>query len=259
MKVVPKFKMTKTVLMHYEKLIFRAGLFIAALFMYLYKLIFKKEHVFENFAENPILLGLIWLVFVVEMILRFFPAKLESMGCQKQFARHYKSISDVEPKRIPQDTKSALVVALIWILLNGGIGVLYHIGIIDKGILLLIALFFSVCDVICILFFCPFQTWIMKNKCCVTCRIYNWDYAMMFTPLVFLQNAYAWSLFGLALLLLVKWEIVAFLHPERWDEQKNQCLSCGNCREKLCHHKVQLQGYLKKGKFNLKGNLLFRK
>ena len=37
----------------------------------------------------PILLGLIWVIYVGEMILRFFPSRLESMGCQKQFRKNY--------------------------------------------------------------------------------------------------------------------------------------------------------------------------
>jgi hypothetical protein len=59
------------------------------------------------------------------------------------------------------------------------------VGILDDGIMILLCSAYSICDIICILFFCPFQTWFMKNKCCSTCRIYNWDYAMMFTPLFF--------------------------------------------------------------------------
>lgn len=259
MKSTKKFKMTKIVFMHYEKLIFRSILFLATLFMYIYKHCFQDNAMALNLQGNSILLGIIWVVFVVEMILRFFPAKLESMGCQKQFAKNFRPFAGEGGEEKPNSTKTAIIVAVLWLSLNGIIGALYYLRVINWEILILISLFFSVCDIICILFFCPFQTWIMKNKCCATCRIYNWDYAMMFTPLVFLRNVYALSLFGLALLLLIKWEVVAYLHPERWDEQKNQSLSCNMCREKLCHHKLQLQRFLKKGKFNIKGNLLFRK
>ena len=65
-------------------------------------------------------------------------------------------------------------------------GTLYFLNVIDLGIVVIISLAFSVCDLICILFFCPFQTWMMHNRCCTTCRIYNWDFAMMFTPLIFI-------------------------------------------------------------------------
>ena len=93
---------------------------------------------------------------------------------------------------------------------------------------------------ICILFFCPFQTWFMKNKCCGSCRIYNWDYAMMFTPLFFVRENYAWSLLVLSIALLVRWEVTFYLHPERFSENTNEYLMCRNCTERLCAHKKQL-------------------
>ena len=137
-------------------------------------------------------------------------------------------------------------VILSWVALNGAMGALYLLKVIDWGILLLLSLAYGICDMVCILFFCPFQTWFMKNKCCGTCRIYNWDYAMMFTPLVFVPAGYTWSLFGLGLALLIEWEIIYARHPERFDEVSNGTLRCENCTEKLCHHKKQLQRFLKK-------------
>ncbi|MBQ9750293.1 MAG: hypothetical protein IJV87_06925, partial [Clostridia bacterium] len=107
---------------------------------------------------------------------------------------------------------------------------------------------YGVCDMICILFFCPFQTWFMKNRCCTTCRIYNWDFAMMFTPFIFIPNVYTWSLLGFALALLARWEITVHKHPERFSEKTNACLSCKNCEEKLCHHKQELRGFWEKNK-----------
>ena len=112
--------------------------------------------------------------------------------------------------------------------------------------MIILALFYSVCDMICILFFCPFQTWIMKNRCCVSCRIYNWDYAMMFTPVVFIKNPFTISLFVVAALLLLEWEILYRKFPERFCINTNKTLSCANCKEKLCKHKKQLRNFVKK-------------
>jgi hypothetical protein len=39
---------------------------------------------------------------------------------------------------------------------------------------------------------------------------------------------------------LIRWEITFFLHPERFSEETNDYLQCGNCTEKLCAHKKQL-------------------
>ena len=169
------------------------------------------------------------------------------MGCQKQFLRNYEPIAG---QNIPtnQSWKTPALVALVWFALNAVIGALYFAGILDRGILILVALFYSVCDIICILFFCPFQTWFMKNRCCTTCRIYNWDFAMMFTPVVFMPSWYTYSLLGCAVALLLRWEITYRLYPERFSTSTNQCLDCSRCEEKLCSHKTQLQGFLKKYK-----------
>ena len=51
---------------------------------------------------------------------------------------------------------------------------------------------------------------------------------------------------GFALLLLLGWEISYRLHPERFSTDTNRCLDCSRCEEKLCSHKTQLRGYLRK-------------
>ncbi|MBQ6893424.1 MAG: hypothetical protein IJN48_04385 [Clostridia bacterium] len=198
--------------------------------------------------------AIIWAVFVWEMVLRFFPSKLESPGCQKQFKCNYKPVKNSE---VPKGNwKRTFIAAAAWFALNGVVGALYFLGIIDQGILVLVTLAYSICDMICILFFCPFQTWFLKNKCCGTCRIYNWDFPMMFTPFVFIPHWYTWSMLGIALLLLAVWEISFRVHPERFYEETNEGLSCANCTEKLCHHKTQLRHFIKKNKDTmiLKGN-----
>ena len=142
-----------------------------------------SDAITSRLEKQPVIIVVTWSVFVLEMVLRFFPSRFESPGCQKQFGRNY--IKSGETSIIIQDNNATLLIALIWIVLNGFIGALRMRNILDDGILILICSAYSVCDMICILFFCPFQTWLMRNKCCGTCRIYNWDYAMMFTPLFF--------------------------------------------------------------------------
>ena len=186
----------------------------------------------------PAVIILLWVIFTGEMIQRFIPSKSESPGCQKQFAKNY--IKSGSTDIAIQENNATMLVALIWVLFNGIFGALYMTGIFDDGIMIILSCVYSVCDVICILFFCPFQTWFLKNKCCCTCRIYNWDYAMMFTPLFFVKSPYTWSLLGLSLILLIRWEITFFRYPERFSDKTNAYLSCSNCSEKLCSHKKQL-------------------
>ena len=233
-------KLSKISTLHYGKLILRSLLFLAVLLAY----ILDRTDILTYHAIIP-MIG--WISFVIEMLFRFFPSRLESMGCQKQFERNYEPISpDAVPVKLSR--RRTVRVVLAWLALNAVVGALYFAGLLDRGILILIAIAYSVCDIICILFFCPFQTWLMKNRCCTTCRIYNWDFAMMFTPLVFIPSLYTYSLLGCALILLAKWEITYLRHPERFSWATNKCLDCSRCEEKLCSHKKQLQGFLKKYK-----------
>lgn len=224
--------LTAVSILHYIRLIYRSILFLAVLFAY-----FTGK--LDEIGSRPMIMVIIWVVFVVEMILRFFPSKLESPGCQKQFAGNY--IKTGRTDIVIPDNHATVLVALTWIIFNGLIGFLKMADFLDDGFMILLSCAYSVCDMICILFFCPFQTWFLKNKCCSTCRIYNWDYAMMFTPLFFVKSAFSWSLLILAAALLLRWEIAIYRYPERFSENTNEYLHCENCTEKLCTHKKQLR------------------
>ena len=247
-------KLSPISIMHYLKLVGRSAMFLLAAVLYI---IGKVQHgeMFAGF-EHGFLPLVYTLIFAAEMLLRLFPSKLESMGCQKHFKQNYVPRCQVAKKELRlRGLKKITPVIIFWVTLNAIIFALYFAGIIDWGILILVSLAYSICDMICILFFCPFQTWMMKNKCCGSCRIYNWDYAMMFTPLLFIPSLYTWSLLGLALVLLVIWEGIYRRHPERFYEQCNENLACVNCQEKLCHHKKQLRSVLIKRKIELSEEL----
>ena len=234
-----KVKLTAVSMLHYVRLVYRSALLLAFLIMYLHYRLNGGEDVETILEERPLIISIIWTVFTLEMILRFFPSKLESPGSQKQFARNYIRTGETEIR--VQDNNAVMLVAIIWIAFNGVFGALHMAGILDDGIMILLCCIYSVCDMICILFFCPFQAWFLKNKCCSTCRIYNWDYAMMFTPLFFVRESYTWSLLALSVALMLRWEITFYRYPERFAESTNGYLHCSNCTEKLCSHKNHLR------------------
>ena len=239
-------KISKISLLHYYKLVGRSILFLIAIVFYIIGKVNGYGGVLGGMEENIPFLAVVWVLFVAEMLLRFFPSNNESMGCQKQFKRNFIKTQYTKPN-LPR-ASGTLITLASWLALNGAIAALYFTGIIDEGILIIISLAYSICDMICILFFCPFQTWFMKNKCCGSCRIYNWDFAMMFTPLAFIIHPYTLSLFGIAMILLAFWEIALIIHPERFAENTNASLACANCKEKLCQHTSQLRGYIRKHK-----------
>ena len=227
---------------HYVRLFYRFVLFVITVVWYLDTRFTQGTVSIRNNIDNPFLFVL-WGVYMLEMIFRFFPSNIESPGCQKQFKKNYISTGKTEIKL--HDNNAVMIVAIIWIIGNAIFGALHMINLFDDGIMLIICMVYSVCDMVCILFFCPFQTWFLKNRCCSTCRIYNWDYAMMFTPLFFVPGVYTWTLLIASVLLMLRWEITVWRYPERFSENTNQYISCANCNEKLCKHKKQLTHFWK--------------
>ena len=192
-----------------------------------------------NFFSRLSLLHILWLIWVADMILQIIPIKNKlPLGSMKLFANRFRPILEKinhEALRsyILTTTKAAYKVFLLWCSLILGIGILYWSGIIGKMGLFMISVCFYVCDLICVLIWCPFRL-LMKTRCCTTCRIFNWDHLMMFSPLIFLGGFYAASLVVMALLAWLIWEVCIMMYPERFWDQSNAALKCSECTDKLC-------------------------
>lgn len=184
-------------------------------------------------------LHLLWLVWVVDMFLQIVPVKNKvALGSQKLFANRFRPIREkVNTKALKEyiisTTSAAYGVFILWGALIAVIATLYYCDVISKIWLFMISVFFFVCDLICVLIWCPFRL-IMKNKCCTTCRIFNWDHLMMFSPMVFIGGFYALSLFVMAFLAFLIWELCVLIYPERFWEMTNRSLKCSECTDKLC-------------------------
>lgn len=192
-----------------------------------------------NFFYGFHVLHLLWLIWIFDMFLQIIPIKNKvALGSQKLFANRFKPIrKKINYKAlknyIKSTTASAYKVFIIWGLLITVIGVLYYFNIINKVWLFMLSVFFYVCDLICVLIWCPFRL-IMKNKCCTTCRIFNWDHLMMFSPLIFCGGFFSISLVVMAFFAWLVWELCILIYPERFSEMTNVALRCSNCIDKLC-------------------------
>ena len=142
--------------------------------------------------------------------------------------------------------REIIPVVVFWLVFNAAVGALLSVlGWLTPDAVVLWMLFYFLFDMICVVFWCPLQLVFMKNRCCTTCQIFNWDAAMTVTPLLFicwqLQFAlFTWPLIALALIVLVRWEVAFVRHPERFDERTNSSLSCANCNDKLCYFRNPL-------------------
>ena len=194
---------------------------------------------------SPILIC--WLLLMASMIFRLFPSKVESLGCQKEFAGRFRPTGQApDPGEVRQADLGALRVLLFWTAANALFFLGYAKGWLDRRFLVCLAGFYGVCDIVCILFFCPFQSWMMHNRCCTTCRIYDWDYLMLCTPLLAIPSALALSACALAAVVFLRWEVTYRRHRERFFECSNDALRCANCQEHLCKYKRALATRLKR-------------
>lgn len=232
-------KMSKTRKIYFARLVGRCIIFILCIWAWLVKpdIYFVLNGM--NFFKTLSPLHLLWAIWVVDMFLQIVPIKNKvPVGSQKLFANHFRPIRDKinhEALRsyIVATTKAAYKVFILWCLLIVGIGLLYYWGIIDKIALFMISVLFYVCDLICVLIWCPFRL-IMKNRCCTTCRIFNWDHLMMFSPLIFTNGFFTVSLVMMSVAAWLVWELCVMMYPERFWDHSNAALQCAECTDRLC-------------------------
>ena len=111
-------------------------------------------------------LTVVWGLLMVSMVIRLFPSRVESLGCQKVFARrHCPTGKAPEVSSIHHANRGAALVALVWVCSNALVFFCYAQGWLGLRFLVCLAGFYGVCDIVCILFFCPFQTFWMHNRC----------------------------------------------------------------------------------------------
>jgi len=232
-------KMSTTRKVYFLRLIGRCIVFILTVLLYVlcpteFEIIYGV-----NFFERFSVLHLLWAIWILDMILQLFPIKAHiSIGSQKQFPSLFKPIKEKInysnlKKYITDTAASAKKVMILWMILIFVILLLHITEIISTEIVFLFSVCFYVCDLICVLIWCPFRL-MLGTRCCTTCRIYNWDHMMMFTPMMFIISWYCTSLLLLALAIFTVWEACVMIYPERFWEKSNEALKCSECTDKLC-------------------------
>lgn len=197
-----------------------------------------------NFFQKFSILHILWLIWMIDMIQQIIPIRNKlPLGSMKLFSNRFRPVRDkinYEALReyIITTTKAAYKVFLLWCGLLAIIGALYFGGILTKPMLFLVSVAFYVCDLICVLIWCPFRL-LMKTRCCTTCRIFNWDHLMMFSPLFFMGGFFGLSLALTAFVAWLVWELCIMMYPERFWDKSNLALKCSQCTDKLCSQYCQ--------------------
>ena len=177
----------------------------------------------------------LWALLMLNMLLHLLPISPLSLAGKKQFARYYKprpgQLNQTALKAYARrvNKRAALVMAL-WLSCHALLIPLCLQGLIGPAELILLSGAYFVADMICMLFFCPFKKWLMKCRCCIQCRIFEWGHFMMYTPMLFFKSLYSYSLFFMACLLMLKWEIAFARRPERFWPDANTALNCVHCQ-----------------------------
>ena len=229
-------KLTRRYLLDFS---WRSAVFLMILGIYLY------DKTLLNFTRQGRLfwpLSLLWVAVLVSMLAQLHPKSGLTTGCMKQYVSGYEPVANYDRDKLKETVRQqnigALKVAVLWLAVNGFFGFLYMRKVFTVAELVLLCAFYYLCDLICVLFFCPFQTFLMKNRCCVNCRIFAWGSWMMAVPLVFVAHIYARSLVAASILVLVVWEYRFRKYPQRFWFGSNCLLQCGHCKEQLCRYKV---------------------
>lgn len=245
-QIIKGIEKTRKLKFYLLKFAFRIAVFLIVFVMYILHRDWLTELVTTPFFSQFTPLHIIWGVFMLIMISHLIPNNKLSMAWRKARKSVYRPVENYDRLKLLEHVQkmnsTAWKVMLLWLSFNAIFAILYLVGILWAGDLIMLTVFYFLSDYICILLFCPFQTGIMKNKCCINCRIYDWGHFMMFTPMLFIKNFFSWSLFFTSLVVLIHWELQYAEHPERFWEGSNKTLQCRNCQEKTCQIKKKLAG-----------------
>ena len=223
-----------------RRFFFRLAVCAAVFLLYLFRPSALDILTGWDFFRRPSPLHLLWLVWVGDMLSQLLPVgRWIALGSQKQFHR-YECPAAVQPpaedrKRwIKNSNRGAGKVLLLWAALTVFVGILAARKVLGPLELLLCTALCYLADLVCVLFWCPFRDLLMKNRCCTTCRIFNWDHLMMFSPFLFVRGFFTWSLVLLAAAVILQWEISFARNPARFWDRANGALTCAACTDRLC-------------------------
>ena len=192
-----------------------------------------------NFFRRISVLHLFWIAWMADMIPQLAPVGRDvALGSQKLFRNRFRPAAVLPGKDAIRGYIRSVAgptagIAVMWAGLLAGIVAARVLGLLDAAGAFLISAVFYVCDLVCVLIWCPFRL-MLGNRCCTTCRIFNWDHIMMLSPLALAPGFFGWSLVLAAGAVLIVWEAGVARHPERFWYGSNEALRCSACTDKLC-------------------------
>ena len=246
MDLLTRVKRNQMFTVYFLRWLVRVGIFISVLAVYIFRPELMKLFLDFRLIGPFTLVTVLWALLMIKMIIHMLPGPRQTMGIRKSLSETYRepegSYDRLELLEYVQSMNiKAWRVMLVWLVFNGVIGLLYLTGVLRAQELILLSIFYYACDTTCMIMFCPFQSFIMRNHCCVSCRIFDWGWFMMFTPLLFIRSFFSWSLFFTSCVVLIRWEVIYASHPERFWRGSNTAIRCENCQDRICRIKKPLR------------------
>ena len=138
---------------------------------------------------DDILIPILFLYFFIDSLSVIVPKLNKQLFSGKYMIKFFKEYPKYNIKKVKElqqrENKIALGIFFIYFAGITGIGLLYlYNDWFELKYLYLVFLFINLSDYICIMLWCPFRDLFLKNKCCNTCRISNWDRLMKFALLL---------------------------------------------------------------------------
>lgn len=204
------------------RIVFRSLLLIAYLVL---AFIFKLK-IFNQPFYWYLPLYLYFLYLGIECYLPF--AKWE----QKRYLKsHYKKTT-FDTKKFYQNekkaTKGAILILIIWLFSLSVLGILFYFKIVNRFFLYGLVFLFNLFDAFCLAIKCPFKI-ILKNTCCMDCRINGYDTFFSFSPLIFTLGFFPTSLVSLGIINLILFEILYHKNKEHFYRNSNPLINCTIC------------------------------
>ena len=192
------------------------------------------------------LFPLFFLYFIVDSFSVMVPIFNNDIYSSKMQKRTYKAVEGYNEDKLKDQIKHNNIMSLVIFLLYFGMIALIGVSFIyfewfTRPYLYLVFFALNFADYFCIMLWCPFRNWFLKNSCCNTCRISNWDRIMKFSILIFIPNIYTITIFVIGVLIFFYWEYQHLTHPERFYRISNKTLWCTNCDKVTCGKKSKYQ------------------
>lgn len=217
---------------HIKKLFSKTLFFFIVFGLYMY-----DPKLFNSIFHYKVFLipiyQIVWAGLMIEMLFVLVPSLNKYTSCGKCYSHHHAPVDSYREEHLDEymttyNQRAGLTFAL-WMAFIVALAVLYRLEFFTRVHIVLFVVFLYFLDYCFITIWCPFKAFLIKNKCCSACRIYNWGHAMIFSPFILINSFFTYSLLALAVVIMLYWEYAVRKYPERFSEITNQNLQCTHC------------------------------